>query len=193
MALNKDKDTDNINDGGKNKNNFYCYILQNDYEPHKNRTYNGYTVNPKRRIRQHNQEIKGGAKYTKSFGNKSWRYMVIVTGFCDSKNALQCEWRIKKPNNKKRSKKFTGPEGRIRGLKKVLGLNRWTGNSVIDNCEQKLTVWILKEYAGILVDLPENVSVIPVDIIDPSNLTTDNYVLNDRLDESNDSNENNIE
>ena len=71
----------------------YCYILRNSYEPDKNRTYNGYTVNPSKRIRQHNQEIKGGAIYTKSWGNKSWEIYVLITGFPDHHNALQCEWK----------------------------------------------------------------------------------------------------
>ena len=33
----------------------YCYFLRSE-----NRTYNGYTVDLKRRLRQHNGELKGG-------------------------------------------------------------------------------------------------------------------------------------
>ena len=79
------------------KGDFYCYILKNSQN---RRTYNGFTVKPKRRIRQHNQELVGGAKYTKKWGNKDWEIYALVTGFPDKINALQCEWRIKHPNNK---------------------------------------------------------------------------------------------
>lgn len=148
-------------------NKWYCYILKNSHEPHKNRTYNGFTNNPKNRIRQHNGEITGGARYTKKFGNSSWEMYALVGGFPDSKNALQCEWRIKHPDNKrKRSGKYNNPKGRIRGLNEVLKLNRWTGNSTIDNNTMNLKVWILEDYADLLTDLPDYVEVNIVDIID---------------------------
>ena len=47
----------------------YCYFLQS-----KNRTYNGYTVDLHRRLRQHNGELAGGAKVTTRRSIKSsWR------------------------------------------------------------------------------------------------------------------------
>ena len=45
------------------------------------------------RIRQHNQEIKGGAKYTKK--KKNWYPICIIDGFPDMRSACQCEWRLK--------------------------------------------------------------------------------------------------
>ena len=85
---------------------YYCYILRNNSEEYKNYTYNGYTVNPWRRVRQHNGIIKGGAKATAK-KNNAWEVYVLITGFVTSNNALSCEWRIKKPLNKKRIKEFT--------------------------------------------------------------------------------------
>ena len=35
----------------------YCYLLRSLNEKYKKSTYIGYTVNPKRRIRQHNREV----------------------------------------------------------------------------------------------------------------------------------------
>jgi len=51
----------------------YCiYLLVNT---HSNRTYLGITNNSEKRIRQHNCEIKGGAKYTRAFkGDGEWQY-----------------------------------------------------------------------------------------------------------------------
>lgn len=96
---------------------YYCYILRNNYPDHINRTYNGYTTNLTRRLRQHNQEIKGGAKYTSRFGNQSWEYMIIVTGLSDKITALQLEWKIKHPDGRRiRNRKYNSPKGRIIGL-----------------------------------------------------------------------------
>ena len=43
-----------------------CYLLTPRHPPKKGRvTYVGFTVDPARRLRQHNGEIKGGAMRTK--------------------------------------------------------------------------------------------------------------------------------
>ncbi len=45
---------------------FYgCYLLESKNPKGKGRTYVGFTVNPRRRIRQHNGEIVNGAHKTK--------------------------------------------------------------------------------------------------------------------------------
>lgn len=141
----------------------YCYILRNTYEPHKNYTYNGYTNNITRRLRQHNQIIKGGAKRTRNYGNKTWEYIAVVTGFKTRINALQCEWAICKPNNRRRrSKKYVGPKGRIKGLSEVLNRTQWTKRSKLQNKDAEFKVWILNEYLDDLGELPSNFEIIPV-------------------------------
>jgi structure-specific endonuclease subunit SLX1 len=145
----------------------FCYILKNTYEPHINRTYNGYTINPINRLRQHNQEIKGGAKYTSKWGNKSWEIYVLIRGFPDYKNALQCEWKIKHPARKRRRPcKYNNPKGRVKGLCEILKLDKWTSNSIYNNRELELEIWITKEYSHLLEDLPENIKVNIIEIID---------------------------
>jgi predicted GIY-YIG superfamily endonuclease len=151
--------------------NHYCYILRNTYEPDKNRTYNGYTNNPEKRIRQHNQELKGGAVYTKNWGNKSWEIYVLIKGFPDNHNALQCEWRIKHPVNKKvRPKTYNSPDGRVKGLNEILKLQKWTNQSVHDTKDLNLEIWILKEYTYLLKDVPKNIKINIVDDIDLTNV-----------------------
>ena len=134
--------------------NFYCYILRNKLN---NSTYNGYTVNLNRRIRQHNQIIKGGAKFTK--GNTTWEIYVYVTGFPNNINALQCEWKIKYPENKKRGKKYAGDKGRILGLIHVLKLNKWTNQSTILNDTFEINVFVVPEFYDLFIDLPENIKI----------------------------------
>lgn len=56
------------------------------------KTYVGATVNPDRRLRQHNGEICGGARATKG---RTWKRRFLVGGFTDERAALRFEWRWK--------------------------------------------------------------------------------------------------
>jgi predicted GIY-YIG superfamily endonuclease len=103
----------------------FCYILCNDVN---NSTYNGYTTDLKRRLRQHNTEIKGGAKCTTRQCAKHgvrWRYLTVVTSsdpeFTKQK-ALSLEWHIRYPTGRKpRPPQYNGREGRMKGLELALG------------------------------------------------------------------------
>ncbi|VBB17950.1 GIY-YIG nuclease [Yasminevirus sp. GU-2018] len=168
-STNDDTSGDKNDDLTVCKGSHYCYILRNHHPPDLNRTYNGYTVNPRKRIRQHNQEIKGGAKYTKIWGNKSWEIIALIKGFPDHHNALQCEWRIKHPAPKKvRPQKYNSPSGRIVGLNEILQMERWTSKSTTTVSELSLELWIIKEFSHIMTDLPENVKMNVVEKIDLS-------------------------
>lgn len=57
------------------------------------RTYIGATVDVIRRLRQHNREVKGGAKYT---SNGRWMHLVHVTG---TATRLNCLLKVKVLNN----------------------------------------------------------------------------------------------
>ena len=47
-----------------------------------NKTYLGITNNLKRRLRQHNREIKGGSKYTSmNLMNGKWNYYLLNSKF----------------------------------------------------------------------------------------------------------------
>ena len=79
---------------------YIIYLLTNSEN---NCTYVGITNNPERRLRQHNGEIKGGAKYT-SFkkGNGKWEFYGFILGV-DKHEALSIEKKIHI-----HSKKFSG-------------------------------------------------------------------------------------
>lgn len=66
----------------------HVYLLQSIVKPGK--TYIGYTVDPRRRLRQHNGEIVGGAKRTSR--NRPWRIICYIEGFPDNHTALKYEW-----------------------------------------------------------------------------------------------------
>ena len=65
---------------------WHCYLLASIDT---NKTYIGATVDPDRRLRQHNGQIGGGAKATRGH---QWHRVVLVSGFPDERAALQFEW-----------------------------------------------------------------------------------------------------
>jgi len=147
---------------------WYCYILRNKLEQFKHNTYNGSTNNPVRRLRQHNEEIKGGAKATHGKGG-AWEICAMLSGFPDHINALSCEWRMKCPSGKpgKREKKYQGVKGRISSLNEILPLERWTGKCIIDNKDFKLKLHIVNDVVEYIdrENIPENIEVEIVDEI----------------------------
>jgi predicted GIY-YIG superfamily endonuclease len=84
-------------------NNWSLYLLENSDNK---RTYLGVTVNIVRRIRQHNGELAGGAKYTTSNkGQGTWILKTIINNLTKSE-ALSYERIIK---NKRRHGKGSTP------------------------------------------------------------------------------------
>ncbi|PKI73321.1 hypothetical protein CRG98_006259 [Punica granatum] len=75
---------------------FYgCYLLVSLSPRHKGQTYIGFTVNPRRRIRQHNGELRSGAWRTKN--KRPWEMVVCIYGFPTNVSALQFEWAWQHP------------------------------------------------------------------------------------------------
>jgi len=106
----------------------YVYLLASTTS---RRTYVGYTCNLERRLRQHNGEIKGGAKYTR-YG-RPWKMICYVDGFPDNTTALQFEWRMHHPPKYLRPKKRRGGygiEGRVKCLEGILKLDQFTKKSI---------------------------------------------------------------
>ena len=89
---------------------FYCYLLETDDNPKSRRTYIGFTVNPTRRLRQHNREIKGGAKHTRG---RHWDMVAIVSLSC-KKTALSFEWFWKHRQRKNGRWTSSGPGAKKR-------------------------------------------------------------------------------
>lgn len=69
---------------------FYCYCLQS---VDGKRTYIGATIDPDRRLRQHQGVIKGGARATRG---REWERVALIGGFPSWSDALKFEWRWKR-------------------------------------------------------------------------------------------------
>ena len=135
----------------ENKDKYYCYIIRSTNINYPNSTYNGSTNNLKRRLRQHNGEISGGAKAT--VGKRPWEYFVIWEGYSSKNEALSCEWRIKHPTNLyKRPSKYNGIIGRIKSLNLLINLDCWTSKSTgMGNCiENQYILYIDNNYINLI-------------------------------------------
>ena len=106
-------------------NIYNVYLLQSISNPR--RTYIGYTVDVKRRLRQHNGEIQGGAKRTSR--SRPWKMICYISGFPDSRTALQFEWCNNHPKQMKLTKR-NGVNGRIKTLNDALMKDKFASTSI---------------------------------------------------------------
>ena len=105
-----------------------CYIIRSD-----NRTYVGVTNNLQRRLRQHNGEIKGGAKATRG---RAWTLVCTVHGFPTVTAVLQFEWRMHHP-----PLKGSGLQKRLQNLDAVLAMRKWTRTAPLTSSCQLRVEW----------------------------------------------------
>ena len=100
---------------------YYCYFL-GQHNNWSGQTYNGYTVNLSRRLRQHNGEIKGGAWATTAKDKGAWSFIAALTSdsWTSVSRAMACEWNCRYPTRKKpRPKIYAGAKGRINSLVEI--------------------------------------------------------------------------
>jgi len=128
---------------------WFFYLIQND-----NFTYAGVSPDPTRRLRQHNKEIKGGAKYTTS-KSPEWQHICLISGFRTKIEAMQFEWAIKHipPRN------LGGVINRIKKLYTLLNYDKWTSKSP-DAVDVKLHIkWFIDIKNIIKQDIYDNIPI----------------------------------
>ena len=125
--------------------NWVCYIIEN-----RGYTYVGVSNNVVKRLRAHNGEIKGGAKYTTSKGS-GWKHICIISGFPTKIESMQFEWALKHvpPRN------AGGISNRIKKLFVLCNKEQWTSNSPLAETMPLTIEWINTLYK------PEN-NTLPV-------------------------------
>jgi structure-specific endonuclease subunit SLX1 len=102
---------------------WFFYIIKNG-----GFTYAGVSPDPIRRLRQHNGEIKGGAKYPLSKGS-GWEHACIISGFETKIQSMQFEWAVKHAPPKNRG----GIDSRFKKIEEVMQRERWTKNSPLSS------------------------------------------------------------
>ena len=124
--------------------NWSCYIIEN-----KGYTYVGVSNNVKKRLRAHNGEIKGGAKYTTSKGS-GWKHICVIHGFPTKIESMQFEWALKHvpPRN------AGGIKNRIKKLQILLHKENWTSKSPLSETMPLVIEWIDQSYRPDSFSLP---------------------------------------
>lgn len=127
--------------------NWVFYIIRNGCS-----TYAGVSPDPVRRLRQHNGEISGGAKYTTGRG-PGWTHVCLVRGFRNKIEAMQFEWAVKHvpPRN------AGGINNRLHKLNIVLCKERWTSNAPLASDVPLTLEWCCTDNI-MFMDLPNHVS-----------------------------------
>merc|ERR1712130_67134 len=109
-----------------------CYLLHCNNLRFRGRTYIGYTVDPVRRIGQHNGGVaRGGARRTSNKG--PWDMTLFVYGFPSAIAALRFEWAWQHPKEsrrlrhlKQKTRKESAYAYRVRIMAEMLGTPPWS-------------------------------------------------------------------
>ena len=121
-----------------------CYIIKNEKY-----TYVGVSNNVEKRLRAHNGEIKGGAKYTTSKGS-GWKHICIIRGFPTKIESLQFEWALKNVAPKRAG----GIKNRIKKLEILLNKERWTSKAPLSETMPLTIEWKDEEHRNYDMTLP---------------------------------------
>ena len=129
-----------------------CYIIEN-----KGNTYVGVSNNVEKRLRAHNGEIKGGAKYTTSKGS-GWNHICLIHGFPTKIESMQFEWALKHipPRN------AGGIVNRIKKLKTLFYKTKWTSKAPYAATCPLVLEWIDRKYRPADYELPKYITEVLV-------------------------------
>lgn len=162
---------------------FACYLLTSMCPRFKGHTYIGFTVNPRRRIRQHNGEVRMGAWRTKK--KRPWEMVLCIYGFPTNVSALQFEWAWQHPVESRAVrqaaasfKTLGGVANKIKLVYTMLTLPEWQSlNLTVNFFSTKY-----KMHSAVCPSLPEHMRV-QVRVLDElpcqTGIDRDEYTTND--------------
>lgn len=109
---------------------YFVYLLRSKH--HKGASYIGFSTDVRHRLRQHNGEVKGGARHTSKYS--PWTHVCVVSGFMNKSMALMFEWHWQHPSRSLVLKEAArgvkhhgrGPLGKLLLLSALLGDRMWT-------------------------------------------------------------------
>lgn len=134
------------------------YIVYLLYSPSSNRTYTGCTNNLQRRIRQHNGEISGGAKYTQKW--RPWIVLLYIENFPTQRDALQFEYRTHHPHKylpkSIRPKRGRNYDGRIESVCSILNMEKVTLTAKNISDMPLNLVWVCEYEKPLIVEETQN-------------------------------------
>lgn len=145
---------------------YYIYRLQGVNNNNTIYHYIGSTPTPNKRIRQHNNIIKGGAKYTHSKLEmiKKWKYEWLILTYLSKNEVLSLEWHLKQ--HKRRYFKF---DKNINIMLSQIDItltylfNKWTEQNKIIN--KNISLIIDKQYDNLIEYIPINYKIIEIDYL----------------------------
>ena len=131
-----------------NEEDWQFYLIKNG--PY---TYAGVSPDPEKRLRKHNGEISGGAKYTTGKG-PGWMHICLVKGFPTKIEALQFEWAVKHapPRN------VGGIKSRVTKLYNTLCKEKWTSKSPLAETIPLIIEWKTNDNILVNIELPIYIS-----------------------------------
>jgi len=137
--MSEEREKKNQDKNNKIEPPWFFYIIKN-----RQFTYAGVSPDPVQRLRKHNGEICGGAKYTASKG-PGWKHVCIVSGFQNKIQALQFEWAVKHhpPRN------VGGIASRLKKLREVMAKEKWTSKSP-PSCDVPLEVRYMDDWETLM-------------------------------------------
>lgn len=109
---------------------FYCYLLATRSG---RVTYIGATIDPDRRLEQHNGKRAGGARATalQVARGEEWRRICVVSGIPEWRSALQIEWRWKQLSRSTiKSRGDSALHRRLRALHTLLAMEKPTQTAI---------------------------------------------------------------
>jgi structure-specific endonuclease subunit SLX1 len=138
---------------------FYACYLVTSLDPSKNgKSYVGFTIDPPRRLAQHNGAIANGAKYTMRL--RPCDMVLVVSGFNDKVQALQFEWAWQHPESCRATRAFarernvsdktSAPAKKAMVMCQMLNTAPWKHMPLTVHCMSDVGERLIEKYADVM-------------------------------------------